>query len=186
VTDDQPEQNDRTRALREALRAVRRRYDALERGKTARIRRCRTADDIALEGNYWRIGEALAHAQRHLTHVVLLFPLAPQATSTRERFSFGRYLRKHIGDGDGATLRFRRLLDSRDPDDLDHRLRGILRLAAGDHAPLDWGVLGTDILWFFAESDSVRRRWAQDFYAPTSREASPRVTPPANTSTPTA
>jgi hypothetical protein len=53
-------------------------------------------------------------------------------------------------------------------------LRGILKLASGDHVPLDWGVLGTDILWFFAESDSVRRRWAQDFYAPTSWEASPR------------
>jgi CRISPR type I-E-associated protein CasB/Cse2 len=49
---------------------------------------------------------------------------------------------------------------------LDHRLRGILRLACGSGAPVDWGVLGVDILWFFAESGSVRRRWAQDFYAP--------------------
>ena len=31
--------------------------------------------------------------------------------------------------------------------------------------------LGTDILWFFAESGNVRRRWAQDFYAPTSAGA---------------
>jgi CRISPR type I-E-associated protein CasB/Cse2 len=95
-------------------------------------------------------------------------------------------LRTQLGDSDGATLRFRRLLDSRDPDDLDHRLRGIVRLAAGDHTPLDWGVFGTDILWFFAESDSVRRRWAQDFYAPTSREASPRAVPSSTASTPTA
>jgi CRISPR type I-E-associated protein CasB/Cse2 len=184
VTDNQPEQNDRIRALREALRAVRMRYDALERGKTAQIRRCRTADDIALEGTYWRIGEALARAEWHLPHVVLLFPLARHATRERERFSFGRYLRKHLGDSDGATLRFRRLLDSSERDDLDHRLRGVLRLAAGDHAPLDWGVLGTDILWFFAESDIVRRRWAQDFYAPTSGEASPRGAPPSAASTP--
>ena len=70
-------------------------------------------------------------------------------------------------------LRFRRLLDSRDRDELDHRLRGILKLAAGDKTPVDWGVLGVDILWFFAESDMVRRRWAQDFYAPISREPSP-------------
>ena len=133
-----------------------------------------SADEVALEGAYWRIGEALAHDQYHLPHVVLLFHLAPHATS--EKFSFGRYLRKQIGDGDGASLRVRRLLDSRDRDELDHRLRGILKLAAGDKAPVDWGVLGTDILWFFAESDSVRRRWAQDFYAPTSREASPGAT----------
>jgi CRISPR type I-E-associated protein CasB/Cse2 len=185
VTDNQAEQNDRTHALREALRAVRRRYDALERGKTAQIRRSRTADDIALEGSYWRIGETLAHTQRRLPHVVLLFPFAPQVKNARERFSFGRYLRTHIGDSEGATLRFRRLIDSRDPDDLDHRLRGILRLAASDHAPVDWGVLGTDILWFFAESDSVRRRWAQDFYAPLSRETNSPVPPSSHASTPT-
>lgn len=186
MTDKQPEGDDPARALREALRAVRRRYDALERGKTAQIRRCRTADDIALEGSYWRIGEALAHTQWRLPHVVLLFPFAPQATNARERFSFGRHLRKHIGDSDGATLRFRRLLDSRDPDDLDHRLRGVLRLAAADRSSLDWGSLGTDILWFFAESDSVRRRWAQDFYAPTSREPTPRAAPSSTASAPNA
>ena len=181
---DTTDKNDRASVLRDALRAVRRRYDQLERGNSAQIRRCRTADDVSLEGAYWRIGEALAHKQRQLPHVVLLFPLVPQASSPGRRFSFGRYLRTQLGDSDGATLRFRRLLDSRDRDDLDHRLRGILRLAAGDHAPLDWGVFGTDILWFFAESDSVRRRWAQDFYAPTSREASPRMAP-SSTATPT-
>ena len=41
-----------------------------------------------------------------------------------------------------------------------------MRLACGNRDPVDWGVLGTDMLWFFAESGSVRRRWAQDFYAP--------------------
>jgi CRISPR type I-E-associated protein CasB/Cse2 len=183
---DKTDKNDRAHGLREALRAVRGRYDQLDRGKTAQIRRCRTADDVALEGAYWRIGGALAHTQRNLPHVVLLFPLASHASNPGRRFSFGRYLRTQLGDSDGATLRFRRLLDSRDPDDLDHRLRGIVRLAAGDHTPLDWGVFGTDILWFFAESDSVRRRWAQDFYAPTSREASPRAVPSSTASTPTA
>jgi CRISPR type I-E-associated protein CasB/Cse2 len=183
---DKTDRNDQTHALRDALRAVRGRYDQLDRGKTAQIRRCRTADDVALEGAYWKIAAALAHSQRHLPHVVLLFPLAPQASSSARRFSVGRHVRTKLGDSDGATLRVRRLLDSRDRDDLDHRLRGILRLAAGDHAPLDWGVLGTDILWFFAERDNVRRRWAQDFYAPTSREESPRAAPPFTASTPTA
>jgi CRISPR type I-E-associated protein CasB/Cse2 len=177
------DKNARAHALREALRGARGRYDQLDRGKRAQIRRCRTADDVALEGAYWRIGGALAHVEKHLSHVVLLFPLAPHASKPADRFSFGRHLRRQLGDSDGATLRFRRLLDSRDRDELDHRLRGILRLAAGDHAPLDWGVLGTDILWFFSESDSVRRRWAQDFYAPTSQEASPGAPPPCTVST---
>ncbi len=170
---------DRAHALRCAIRGVRARYDRLERGKTAAIRRSRSADDVALEGTYWRIGEALAQEHRHLSHVVLLFPLAAHATN--DKFSFGRYLRRQLGDSDGAALRFRRLLDSRDRDELDHRLRGMLRLAVGGTA-LDWGALGTDILWFFAESDGVRRRWAQDFYAPTSHEASSSAAAPSPTS----
>jgi CRISPR type I-E-associated protein CasB/Cse2 len=167
-----PEQDDRHAALCDALRSVRKRYDALERGRKAKIRRCRTASDLALEGTFWQIGDALAREERHLAHVVLLFPLASQIPHVRDAFSLGRYLRKHLGEKDGSSLRFRRLLDSRDRDDLDHRLRSVIRLAARERVPIDWGVLGTDVLWFFAESDSVRRRWAQDFYAPTFRDAS--------------
>jgi CRISPR type I-E-associated protein CasB/Cse2 len=147
------------------LRAVRARYDKLPRGDIASLRRCRTADEVAVEGTYWHVASPLAQRQSHLPHVVLLFPLAPQ--NARKGFSFGRFLSQQLGDSGGATLRVRRLLDSRGRDDLDHRLRGVLRLACADKTPIDWGVLGTDILWFFAESGAVRRRWAQDFYAPT-------------------
>jgi CRISPR type I-E-associated protein CasB/Cse2 len=150
--------------LRSDLRAVRGAYDALPRGETAVLRRCRTAEDVALEGVFWRAGGKLAHRQVHLSHVVLLFPLARHAV--REGFSFGRFLRRQIGDKGAAVLRFRRLLDSRDRNELDHRLRGLLRLACADGSAVDWGVLGADVLWFFAESGATRRRWAQDFYAP--------------------
>lgn len=183
MSDKDSERKDRPEVLRDALRTVRARYDKLERGRTAPLRRCRTADEVALEGAYWQVGDALARTERHLPHVVLLFPLAKQSKSSA--FSFGRYLRVHLGDGEGAALRFRRILDCRERDELDHRLRGILRLAAADGAPLDWGVLGTDILWFFAESDAVRRRWAQDFYAPMSTgAASPPATPTSSTAAP--
>lgn len=150
--------------LRSDLRAVRGVYDTLPRGATAVLRRCRTAEEVALEGVYWRIGGRLAHRQIHLSHVVLLFPLAGHAV--REGFSFGRFLKRQTGDKGAAVLRFRRLLDSRDRDELDHRLRGLLRLACADGTAVDWGVLGADVLWFFAESGATRRRWAQDFYAP--------------------
>ena len=156
--------DNRRSELRADLHAVRQRYDQLDRGEIAKLRRCRTADDIAIEGAYWRTGGPLAQQQIHLPHVVLLFSLAPQTSA--DRFSFGDFLRRQLGEGDGAKLRFRRLLDSRDRNDLDHRLRGLLRLASSDRAPVDWGSLGVDILWFFAESGAVRRRWAQDFYAP--------------------
>ena len=132
------------------------------------MRRCRTAGDLALEAAYWRVGGSLAYQQNHLVHVVLLFPLAPQRRALSPTFSFGRFLRRQLGDSDGAKLRFRRLLASGDREELDHRLRGVLRLACAEKAPIDWGVVGRDILWFFAESDNVRRRWAQDFYAPIS------------------
>lgn len=174
------ESHDRAHALVGAVRAVRARYDRLERGQIAQLRRCRDADAVALEGAYWRVGGPLAYEQRHLSQVVLLFPVVPHATPGERSFSFGRYLRRHLGDGDGAALRFRRLLASRDRDELAHRLRGVLRLASSDRAPVDWGVLGVDILWFFAESDGVRRRWAQDFYAPIARDL-----PIASTVTPT-
>lgn len=161
--------------LMTALRQVRARYDALDRGETAPLRRCRTAAEVSLESAYWRTAGSLGHEQRQLAHVVLLFPLAPQ--STDPRFSLGRFLARQFGDSGGAQLRFRRLLDSRDRDQLDHRLRGALRLACGDGSRVDWGVFGLDVLWFFADSDRVRRRWAQDFYAPISTRADVRTSP---------
>lgn len=161
--------------LREEIRVVRRDYDGLRRGEIAPLRRCRTAADVALESVYWKIGGALAHRGRNLAHVVVHFPLARQGRSIGSAFSFGRFLQHQLGERDGPKLRMRRLLACRDRDELDHHLRGILRLACGDGAPVDWGVLGLDILWFFAESDAVRRRWAQDFYAPISAAEAARA-----------
>lgn len=161
---DLPRDSEHSSVIVEALRDVRRRYDLLDRGTSASLRRCRTASDVALEGAYWRIGGDIAHQQKWVASVVLLFPTAPHATTAR--FSFGRYLQQQVGESSNGALRLRRLLACRDRDELDHRLRGVLKLAASDRAPVDWGVLGRDVLWFFAESDRVRRQWAQDFYAP--------------------
>jgi CRISPR type I-E-associated protein CasB/Cse2 len=122
---------------------------------------------------YWRVAgdfsKNSSNFARHLPHVVLLFPYASQRTKTG--FSVGRFLRDHLGDKTGANLRFRRVLSVESRDELDHRLRALLRLTAGSGSPVDWGVLGRDMLWFFAESDATRRRWAQDFYAPMARAA---------------
>jgi CRISPR type I-E-associated protein CasB/Cse2 len=162
---------DHSQHLLDLLRAVRARYDALERGQIAQLRRCRTAADLELESVYWRVAGDFGHAAptlaRHLPHVVLLFPQAAHRISPG--FSFGRFLRAQLGESAGAGLRFRRVLHVEDRDELDHRLRALLRLTAASGTPVDWGVLGRDLLWFFAESDNTRRRWAQDFYAPLSR-----------------
>src|SRR4051812_36518875 len=111
MTQVQSEPGGRASTLKGALLGARARYDQLSRGQTASLRRCRSADEVALEGVFWRIAGDLGRAERHLAQVVLLFPLATQAS--REQFSFGRYLRRALPEGDGATLRFRRLLDSR-------------------------------------------------------------------------
>jgi CRISPR type I-E-associated protein CasB/Cse2 len=152
--------------LEHKVRDARRRYDKLSRGETASLRRCRTANESELESIFWKVNDS----QRipNFAHVVVLFPLANARLATRP-FSFGSFLRGKLGDTDSAALRFRRVLESRTRDELDHRLRGLLKLATADGSRVDWGVLGVDVLWFFGERDSVRRRWAQDFYAPLAR-----------------
>ena len=155
-----------------AICEVRQCYDQLDRGKIARLRRCHSAKEVELEGTYWRIGGELAHQRKRLSHVVLQFPLAAHTNSAR--FQFGTYLRHNLDDNDGATLRFRRLLASRDNEELDHRLRGILKLAGRDRAPINWGLLGKDILNFLHEDDFVRRQWSQNFYAPSAQWDQPQ------------
>ena len=152
--------------LQDDLREIRRRYDSLSRGRRAAIRHSKTVEDLVLDPVYWHVAGALTHTRRDLPHVVLLFPYAAQGRQRTRQFSFGRFLAQRLGDTEGAALRFRRIMASSDPDDLDHRLRGVLRLACGDGAAIDWAVLGADILGFFHEGRHVRRRWAQDFYAP--------------------
>jgi len=163
--------------LAAAVRAVRARYDKLDRGQVAQLRRCRAATELELERAYWTVAGDIAKSQpkiaRHVAHVVLLFPYAAQTQGGGKSFSMGRFLRTQLGDGDGANLRFRRVLSCESRDELDHRLRALLRLTAAGGGRVDWGILGRDILWFFAESDGARRRWAQDFYAPSKRVADP-------------
>jgi CRISPR type I-E-associated protein CasB/Cse2 len=145
------------------LRRVRERYDALGAGDRAVLRRCKTEDDLRLEGAYWRLVGDARDLERGIATAVLLFPLAAQRTS--ERFSFGRYLRAKLKtDHDGTTLRVRRVIQA-ERDQLAHRLRGLIKLAeAGDGASgIDWGVLGADLVRF---GDHVRRTWTQDFFAP--------------------
>ena len=156
------------------VRAVRARYDRLAPPEVAALRRCRTAADVVLDGTYWRIGGKLAERQTHLAHVILLFPHARHDES--RRFAMGTFLRRTLGDEAGAQRRFRRLLDSRERDELDRRLGSVLRLACSGGRGVDWGVLGRDILSFFAEGDDVKRRWARTFY--TVAHTSPRAPVP--------
>jgi len=150
--------------VKDQIRAVRKRYDALSPGDRAVLRRCKSSDEVMLEGAYWRVaGEA---HRRALADVVLLFGEAPHRAT--KDFSLGRHLRTHLSSAkEGHSVRVRRLVQC-ERDDLAHRLRGLLRLTSAGHVAIDWGVLGADIFFF---GDAVRRRWTQDFFAPISLSA---------------
>lgn len=151
--------------MKEKIREVRRRFDALPPGDRARLRRSRSAGEIALEGSYWRIAEG-AHRSA-LPGVVLLFAEAPQTRRLGITFAFGRFLKARLSSGEeGRDLRFRRVIASADRDELYHRMRGILRLASGGDAPVDWGELGLDLINFFP-GEHVRRAWTEAYFAPT-------------------
>jgi CRISPR type I-E-associated protein CasB/Cse2 len=149
----------------EQIRRMRLAYDReLSPGDRATLKRCRDADDIVLEGAFWRIASAAPpEARSRLATVVACFPAATQLRRP-EGFQVGRFLRNQLHPGvrtvsPAKAVRFRQLVQARDLDELGHRLRKLL-VHAG--APVDWGVLGRDVFFW---SDNVRRRWAQDFYS---------------------
>jgi len=159
------------------IRDLRRHYDALSPGSRATLKRCSTANDVLLEGDFWRLiaeSRVADDVRARVAHVVACFPAAKQASTTAE--PFGTWLRNAIySDVSNADLlarstRVRRLLVARDRDELVHGLRRLVRhgFQKSQHG-LDWGQLGADIVYW---GDGVRRRWAQDFFAPAKRARS--------------
>jgi len=158
-----------TRELIGHMRAVREAYDALSRGDRAVLRRCRNEEELVLDGIYWQIaGHADREAQRCLPCIVLCYPAAKQLKNPA-RFRLGTMFRRSLHPGAkvvraGDAIRFRQLLAARDRSELAHRLRRLLKQAG---VPVDWGTIGCDVHYWGA---NVRRRWAQDFYAPDTEE----------------
>jgi CRISPR system Cascade subunit CasB len=146
------------------VRAVRKSYDALSRGDRATLRRASSGDEMQLEGAFWRLAGYVPQSFRpRLASVVACFPAGPQLRHPGG-FRVGSFLRRE-SKGTGPpkasdALLFRRLLASEGLDQLTHEMRRVLTRL---DAPVDWGVLGCDMVYW---GDSVRRRWAQDFYAP--------------------
>lgn len=148
----------------EHVRAARRTYDALSPSDRAVLRRCREADEVAMEGAFWRVVRTAPESARgRLAEVVACFPAADQLKRVNG-FSPGGHFRRALLGGrrelsDAGALRFRQLVQARDRGELIHRLRRLLVFA---EAPVDWGVLGLDVFYW---GDRVRRKWAQDFYS---------------------
>jgi CRISPR type I-E-associated protein CasB/Cse2 len=145
------------------VRAVRKAYDNLSPGEQAQIRRCREANEVLLEAAFWRVVRpSPADARPRLAYVVACFPAADQTRRIAD-FTLGGFLRRTLYPRRlkaGEAIRFRQLVLARDRDESLHRLR---RLLVHADRPVDWGVIGIDLFYL---GDIVRRRWAQDFYAP--------------------
>jgi CRISPR type I-E-associated protein CasB/Cse2 len=153
--------------LRVALRAVRRNYDKLSRGARARLRRCSSAEELRLLGAFYQVADGLQREQPHLHHVVYLFAFAEQLPKLPAHWSFGVFLRRRIADSPTGRHRFERLLAANSRRELDRHCRELLRqCCATSGARVEWGALGQDVLWYFAQSDRVRVKWAQGFFAP--------------------
>jgi len=151
--------------LANQLRAARSIYDLLSPGERSVLRRCKSADDVLLEGAFWRLVEHVPRDERRaFAPVVSLFPVAPQTRRMNVPFRLGTHLRRLVSGKKTIrsqdALRFRQLVQSEDREEVVHRLRRLLTQVDG---PVDWGVVGTDVIYW---SDVVRRRWTQDFFAP--------------------
>ena len=170
-----------------ALRAL---YDrANANAERAKLRRCAELADVLSEPAFWSLvngagpaaaitagdGHDARRARRILATLALAFSAAPARESPEP---FGKHLARTLiaADKRGSdvelakgTPRLRRLLASRDDNDLARQLRAILRLATakagGGHAPaaaVHWPTLARDLLGGLTHS---RVRWSEGFFA---------------------
>lgn len=152
--------------VKELAGALRARYDALPPGAKATLRRCGTANELRVEGVYWRLIDDAAvpsAARSNMAYVVGCFDTAESGSE-----SFARWLRRTAygdvksGDLPARSVRFRRLLAASHGDELVHHLRALLRQGFQKSSRgVNWSELGADIFFF---GDAVRRRWAEQFF----------------------
>jgi len=141
-----------------------------DRGDRARLRRCRDIDDVLLTPVYYGVRHELVKrglsphslSDRKLAAVVGLL-----AWIDEDDFSeaFSRQLarrRKDSQDAKLSGLRFRRLLDIEDRNELYHEMIGVLRLLDGKANVEDFAR--QLYAWGPDSSNWVRRRWAEDYY----------------------
>lgn len=143
------------------------------RGDRPELRRCRNIDDVLMSEAYHRARRLLAGAgfsvqyqDEKLANVIGLFAhvrthqKAPKARSLAVQMASGG------SAGEGARvsgLRFRRLLQVRDRDELYARLMGVIRLL---DQTVDINLLARDVFYWSADTGNrVRRQWATDYWA---------------------
>jgi CRISPR system Cascade subunit CasB len=143
------------------------------RGDRAQLRRCRELDDVLLEPVYYDVRQRLAklgidvasdfEGDRRLACVLGLLAWVKE---NDERRTFSQQLAGRRNESDDAKLsglRFRRLLQIDDRDELYRSLIGVVRLVGGT---VNIPEFVTDIYYWRPDSSSrVRKRWAEDYYS---------------------
>lgn len=153
----------------------------LDRGDRARLRRCQTIADAALQSSTWSLGAALGLEESDSEALLLV---ASVLAHVKEDAMDNRSLAYVLGvepvvkDGKPrlSELRFQRLMRADGPNDFLQQLRRALGIAGGraDVATLaddlfDWSVERT---YGYRRSSSVKFRWARDYYLKRSEHAS--------------
>jgi len=147
----------------EEIREIRDQWDDLAESERQSLMRCFDAQAILNDRTFWKIAASVPDAHRlRIAHLVACFPAAEQLADPTG-FKPGAFLREALHPGrdrvePAEANRYRQLVQARDVDELVPRLKKIL--GAADR-PVDWGVLGRDML---AWSDKVRKVWDRDFF----------------------
>ncbi len=143
------------------------------RGDRARLRRCRSIDDVLLTPSYYALREGLKSkgfdAQQHkdgdrrlATVVGLLSHIKENQTGA----DFAEQLatrRKDSQDAKLSGLRFRRLLTIDDRDKLFEKMIGVIRLLDGTLNVQDFAK---DLYYWRPDSQCwVKKSWAQAYYS---------------------
>lgn len=129
---------------------LRRRFEALDNGPKAELRRVGSLDDVADVPAYYRwLGGA--HPSANLQRIAFLVPFADHSA---EAESLGRQLfKKHVSE-----MRLFQMLRAEPPRDLEH-LRRLLKFL--EQPKLNWNHFGRTLFYWGPTS---KRRILQDFF----------------------
>jgi CRISPR type I-E-associated protein CasB/Cse2 len=134
-------------------------------GDRAELRRCKSISEILITPAFYRLrNRAMSVAVHDETLAAIAGVLANVDESTSERFGQAMATKKEKSDNAKVSgLRFRRLLEHKDLDELYLPLVRIVRMM-GRTVPI--GSLAADIaMWAWEDGrDRVRKDWARDYY----------------------